>query len=36
MRIIGCGLGLVVLGLAWSVYRLPQADLLLSGMVFCQ
>lgn len=36
MRIVGFGLGLAVLVLAWSVYRLPQADLLLSGMMFCQ
>jgi hypothetical protein len=36
MRTIWFGLGLAVLGLAWSIYRLPQADLLLSGLVFCQ
>lgn len=30
------GLGLAVLALAWSVYRQPQADLLLAGLVFCQ
>lgn len=36
MRIAGLALGLAVLAAAWSVYRLPAADLMLAGLVFCQ
>lgn len=36
MKLVGLGLVLAALAAAWPVYRLPAADLMLAGMVFCQ
>ncbi len=36
MKLVGLGLGLAALAAAWSVYRLPAADLMLAGLIFCQ
>lgn len=36
MKAAGLLLCFIALAAAWSVYRTPQADLLLGGLIFCQ
>lgn len=36
MKALGLLFGLAALAAAWSVYRTPQADLLMTGLNFCQ